>query len=135
MNDICERRAQVLVVDDDPPVANSLRRLFKRAGFDVIVAGDGKEAISLLEQYDPDVVISDYRMPDVSGVEVLKQAQQTRPDAVRILISGYSEEGAFDRCRKQEAFFIFFSKPWDDKILIAEVQKRVTENHSGEPNA
>lgn len=130
MNNVNEKM-RVLVVDDDPPVANSLRRLFRRAGFDVLVAGDGKEAISLLEQHAPAVVISDYRMPDISGVEVLKQAHQACPDAVCILISGYSEEDAFDRSQSQETFFMFFSKPWDDKILIAEVQKRVAKIDRG----
>lgn len=121
----------ILVVDDDPPVAHSLRRLFQRAGFDVLVAGGGKEAIAFLKSSNPAVVISDYRMPDISGIEVLKQARKLCPEAVRILISGYSEEGAFDRSSKADVFFTFFAKPWDNATLVAEVRRRTAKRTAG----
>ena len=121
------QRRPVLIVDDDAPVANSLRRLLQRAGFEVIVASGGKEAISLLTRNAPAVVISDYRMSDMSGIEVLKHAQQACPAAVRILISGYAEEGAFDGYREEDAFCTFFAKPWNDSALLAELRDRMSE--------
>lgn len=120
MNELCNK-SSILVVDDERSVANSLRRLLSRAGFEVTVALDGHDAIALLRTLSPAVIISDYRMPDMSGVEVLREARKICPEAVRVLISGYSEEGAIERALEEDPTFIFISKPWDDAALLAEI--------------
>ena len=133
MNELRKHRS-ILIVDDDPPVANSLRRLLRRAGLDVTVAYGGKEAISQLGSISPAVIISDYRMPDISGLEVLRQARQICPNAARILISGYSEAGAFDRTAEADPSFMFFSKPWDDAALLAEVVRHTAIHNKESQN-
>ncbi len=65
-------------------------------------------------------------MPDISGVEVLRRAREMCPKTVRILISGYSEEDAFDFAVEEDPPFLFFSKPWNDARLVSEIRKRIT---------
>ncbi|MBN2530638.1 MAG: response regulator [Deltaproteobacteria bacterium] len=114
----------LLVVDDDPPVASSLRRLFRRAGFTVTVAGSGTEAVSLLDSTTPGVVISDYRMPDLSGIDVLLEVQRRFPKTICVLISGYADSGALQASMKKlqkGRHFFFVPKPWNDEAFVQRV--------------
>lgn len=114
----------LLIVDDDPPVASSLRRLFRRSGFSVSVAGSGKSAIEVLGRVNPQVVVSDYRMPDVSGIDVLLEVQRQLPRAICVLISGYADsselQASMKRLEKGNHFF-FVPKPWDDDDFVERV--------------
>ena len=119
LNDI-----SLLIVDDDPPVASSLRRLFRRAGFSIHVADCGTQALELLESVAPQVVISDYRMPDISGVDVLLAVRERNEETVCVLISGYADSGTLQtsikKLQKGHRFF-FIPKPWDDDVFVQKV--------------
>ncbi|MBN2715850.1 MAG: response regulator [Deltaproteobacteria bacterium] len=119
----------LLIVDDDPPVAASLRRLFQRSGFRVSVAGSGNQAIEMLAQVAPRVVVSDYRMPDISGIDVLMEVQRRTPDAICVLISGYADSGelqsSIKKLQKGHPFF-FVAKPWDDDAFVQQVISAVS---------
>lgn len=124
----------LLIVDDDPPVASSLRRLFKRAGFSVSVAGCGIDGIAMLTPC-PQVVISDYRMPDVSGIDVLMAAQQKCPDTICVLISGYADSAELQKSMKKlenGKYFFFVAKPWDDDDFVQKVKNALQKKQSSE---
>ncbi len=131
--DIDLKDISLLIVDDDAPVASSLRRLFRRAGFAVTIAGCGKAGISLLDSVKPRVVISDYRMPDISGIEVLQEVQRRFPSTIRVLISGYADSGTLQSQMKSlasEKYFFFVPKPWDDERFVARVVAALREQES-----
>src|SRR3990167_10420533 len=81
----------ILCVDDEPNILSALRRLFRSAGFQVRTAVGGAAGLELLESETVDLVISDMRMPEMDGAEVLQQVRQRWPDTVRLLLTGYSE--------------------------------------------
>ena len=110
---------RILVVDDEREVARALSRLLRRHGFVVETAHSGEEALSLLERFDPHVVLTDYRMPVMSGAEVLRQVSELRPHAVRLLMSGYTEAAGG---MKLEIAHGIIPKPWDNDALIAMVR-------------
>lgn len=82
------RKQRVLVVDDEQMIAQSLRDILTRAGFDTAFALSGTEAIALAEQICPDIVISDVIMPDIDGVQTAIRIRRACPDARILLFSG-----------------------------------------------
>jgi CheY-like chemotaxis protein len=110
--------AKVLVVDDEPQVAHALRRLLKREGFDVQVAFNGAEALERLKEYSPDIVLSDFRMPGMTGGELLQQVKRSHPLALRLIISGYADFKSVVASVNEGEICRFISKPWDDAELV-----------------
>jgi CheY-like chemotaxis protein len=106
---------RILVVDDERQVVSALSRLLRRHGFTVESAHSGAEALSILERFDPHVVITDYRMPGMNGAEVLRQVRSLRPQARRFLISGYTEVAGG---MMLEIAHGLIPKPWDHDALI-----------------
>jgi CheY-like chemotaxis protein len=79
---------QVLVVDDDPTIRTCLTVLLESVGYDVATAGDGLEALLLINESTPDIVISDLNMPEMSGVDLLSEIRRRFPRVVTIAMSG-----------------------------------------------
>jgi diguanylate cyclase (GGDEF)-like protein/PAS domain S-box-containing protein len=107
----------LLLVDDEPGIHSALARLFRGDGYRILRAANGQEAMALLEQEEVGVIISDNRMPGMSGVALLSQVRERWPDTVRMILSGYTEVGAITDSVNQGAVYKFLSKPWDDKVL------------------
>ncbi|RJS17997.1 response regulator [Corallococcus sp. H22C18031201] len=111
--------SKVLVVDDEPQVAHALRRLLRREGFTVEVAYNGEEALERLQQFTPDIVLSDFRMPGMTGSELLQQVKRSHPLALRLIISGYADFKSVVASVNDGEICRFISKPWDDAELVA----------------
>lgn len=111
-----ERKGKILCVDDEPHILRALQWLLKKE-FDVLTATSAGEGIRLLQRNDFDVVISDQRMPGITGVEFLREVRKTSPRAVRILLTGYAELDAMVRSVNESEVFRFITKPWDVKAL------------------
>ncbi|MBI5910815.1 MAG: response regulator [Betaproteobacteria bacterium] len=113
---------KVLCVDDEPHVLRALQWLLQ-GEFEVHTAVSAQAGLKLLKSHDYDVVVSDQRMPEVSGVEFLQQVRQVAPRAMRILLTGYADLDSMVRSVNESEVFRFISKPWDIKEfpkLIAE---------------
>ena len=113
---------KILLVDDEVNITKSLRRLLMDVDrYDVYIANSGREALELLsDEPDIGIIISDQRMPEMTGVEFLQQARQVVPDAVRILLTGYADIEASIAAINEGAVFRYLTKPWDDdKLLLA----------------
>jgi len=104
---------KVLIVDDEPGVARALQRTL-RGAFDVQVASCPIAA--MLETFAPDVVISDFKMPGMSGVELLSQVQQRMPLCVRVLLSGETDSASMEMSLSRGLVARFLHKPWDDDL-------------------
>lgn len=106
----------VLFVDDEPHILNTMRWLFKRQ-YNVLVADSGAKAIEILKQQKVDVIVSDQKMPGMTGVEVLHQAKELCPASMRILLTGYSDFDATVGSVNKGEIFRFVQKPWVNKEL------------------
>jgi signal transduction histidine kinase len=121
-------RPTLLVVDDEPEVLRSIFDLF-RLDYRVITCGGGAEAIAVLDAADDlHVVMTDQRMPGVTGVEVLRHARAVRPEATRLLITAYSDVKAVVDAINQGSVFRHVTKPWDPDELQA-IVKQAVERH------
>jgi PAS domain S-box-containing protein len=103
---------RVLIIDDEVEVLESLRRQLNRE-FEVITANSGEAALALLKSELFDVIISDQRMPNISGTELLDHARSLNPDTVRILLTGYSDQQALIEAVNRAGIDGYMTKPWD----------------------
>ncbi len=113
-------RTKILLVDDEPNITKALKRLLMQDDqYDVLTAAAGADALLILENHlDVGVIISDQRMPQMTGVEFLAQARKVTPDAIRILLTGYADIEASIGAINQGAVFRYLTKPWDDNDLL-----------------
>lgn len=109
---------RVLCVDDEANILSALRRLFRPCGYAVTVAASGEEGLAILDQAPFDLVISDMRMPGMSGAQFLEEVSTRWPDTMRLLLTGYADiDSTIDAVNKGRIFH-YVSKPWDDKALL-----------------
>ena len=116
---------KILCVDDEPSIVRSLQWLLQKQ-FEVHTANSGQEALALVQQHDFDVVISDQRMPAMTGVEVLREVRRLSPRTMRILLTGYSDMQAIVRSVNESEVFRFINKPWNIGELPKVVAQAVT---------
>jgi response regulator RpfG family c-di-GMP phosphodiesterase len=109
--------SRVLLVDDEPNVLSALRRSLRGRGFEIVTANSGDEALALLQRQPVDAIVSDMRMPGMSGAELLKASLALAPDAVRVLLTGYADIGSAVQAVNEGEIFRYLAKPWDDTFL------------------
>lgn len=109
---------ELMVVDDEQLVLNSLRRTVgRRPGISLEAFSEPEEALRCLQVKNFDLIISDYRMPAMTGVEFLAQARELQPRSVRLILSGYADKEALVDAINQARIFRFVSKPWGEEEL------------------
>ena len=115
-------KARILFVDDEERIVTALRSIF-RVNYDVFTATSGPEALEIVSKFQPHVVVSDQRMPEMTGVELLRRVKGMAPNTVRMLLTGYSDLAAIVGSINDGEVFRFISKPWDNQ----EIQKIMAE--------
>ena len=105
------------LVDDEPDILNSLKRLLRRSGYRILTAGSAAEGLELLALNSVQVIVSDQRMPNMSGSEFLGRVKILYPDSMRIVLSGYTEVAALTDAINRGAIYKFVTKPWNDDDL------------------
>lgn len=114
------QQARLLFVDDEQGIVNILRAMF-RHDYEVHIATDPREALNLVRQMHFHVVVSDQRMPDMTGVELLSKVRDVSPNSMRILLTGYSDLAAMVGSINSGEVYRFISKPWDQNELKATI--------------
>jgi len=113
----------VLLVDDEPHILNSLRRLLRKEEYRVLTAQGGEEGLAILAENTVQVVVSDYRMPSMDGIEFLQRAKETHPDSVRIVLSGFADAQLIVESINKGEVYRFVPKPWNDEELKATLRQ------------
>jgi DNA-binding NtrC family response regulator len=110
----------ILVVDDEPIVRESIRDWLKEAGYNVMTAETGEEAIKLLEKYDISILVIDVRLPGRTGISVLKDVKASKPQIKSIVITAYPSEELSEEAKKQGAvdYLVKPINPDDLEVLI-----------------
>ena len=115
---------KLLIVDDETANIRLLERLF-RQDYYCLTASSGEEAMQLLDQHDVAVIISDQRMPQMSGIELLKRSADRRPHMVRILLTGYTDLEALVEAVNCGLVYMYVSKPWNNEDLRLRMSRAV----------
>ena len=120
---------RIMVVEDDKSVRELLREILKRAGHDVMAAGNGKEALSLYKKSPADLIITNILMPEKEGLETIQELRRENPDIKIIAISGGGQIGPADYLEVARRFGAMrtFSKPFDRKELLKAVDDLLEE--------
>ncbi len=112
----------VLFVDDEEKILKSLKRSFVDEPYETIFANSGKEAIEVLKRKEAHVLVTDMRMPEMDGLELLKIVREKHTHIIRMVLSGYADTDALLASINQGEIFRFITKPWKSdaelKIII-----------------
>lgn len=122
-------RGRILVVDDEVDHLNLLRVILRRE-FDVQTALSGAEALDLVHEHPPDLIIADQRMPGMSGLELLAFLRDKHPDTIRILLTAYSDAGVLKDAINAAGVYRFVTKPWDPELLRIDLRRALEHRES-----
>src|SRR5437762_3520911 len=104
------------MVDDEPDILRAFTFSYGD-DFEVLTAGSGAQGLSLLETHEPAVIVADQRMPAMSGTEFLERSMAVRPDAVRIILTGYTDIDAITQAINKSRVYRYVTKPWESEEL------------------
>lgn len=122
-------QAKILFVDDESDVLNALKRLTRKLDADCLFASSGAAGLELLEQQQIDIVVSDMKMPEMDGVEFLAEVANLYPETIRIVLTGYADQGMMMDSINAGRVWGYLQKPWDnDDLLLTLNQALITRN-------
>ncbi len=110
-------RYRLLFVDDEANVLKALRRVFRQENYDILTAPDAKTALQILAESPCQLMITDYKMPGMTGADLLREVKRLYPDTIRILLTGQADTDAVMAAIKDGAVYKFILKPWNDDDL------------------
>jgi DNA-binding NtrC family response regulator len=120
------KKHPILLVDDEPEILFSLRGLLRR-DFEVHTAESGHEAIDILKQHPIHIIMTDQRMPDMTGVQLLHQVAEDYPQAIRIVFTGYADIKAVIDAVNEGHIYRYITKPWDPDELLSVLRQACAE--------
>ena len=106
----------LLLVDDEERILSALRRCLRREGYEILLADSVARALQVLDERRVDLVLSDQKMPGMSGIDLLREVRRIQPDAARLLITGWSQALSEDDLAAA-GVSVLIAKPWDDGEL------------------
>jgi response regulator RpfG family c-di-GMP phosphodiesterase len=116
---------RILCVDDEPSILSALRRLLRTQRYDVLTAGSGRDALEILATQPVDLVISDMRMPEMDGAQLLERIRAEWPDTVRLLLTGYADIQSILSAINRGEILRYITKPWDDNDILLIVRHAI----------
>ncbi|MEY8879691.1 MAG: EAL domain-containing protein [Leptothrix sp. (in: b-proteobacteria)] len=128
------RTRTLLLVDDEDNIVSALKRLLRRDGYQIITACSAAEGLQKLAEHPVDVIVSDQRMPGMTGVEFLHRAKALYPSTVRIVLSGFTELQSIIDAVNEGAIYKFLTKPWDDELLRTHIAEAFAQKELADDN-
>ena len=123
-------KGKIVVVDDEKIVTSAFSTLLKVEGFsDVHFFNSPKEALNYLKDCMPDLVISDFLMPEMNGLEFLTEVKKMYPEVSRILLTGYADKENAIRAINEVGLYRYIEKPWDNDDLIMNIRNGIERSH------
>jgi len=113
----------LLCVDDETHILAALKRLLRQEDYRIFTAESGEEGLATLEKHPIQVVLSDQRMPQMTGIEFLQKVKELYPDTIRVVLSGYADAHVIVEAINQGEVFRFIGKPWNDDELKAVIRQ------------
>ncbi|WP_312679711.1 EAL domain-containing protein [Stutzerimonas nitrititolerans] len=122
-NILAEQQRYLLVVDDEQSILNALKRELRLENYQVLAAASPQEALELLATHPVDVVLTDLRLSQVSGVQLLGKIRSLHPDVVRIVLSASTEVSSILKAVNEGVIYRFITKPWEADDLRAQIRE------------
>ncbi|MEA3361120.1 MAG: response regulator [Thermodesulfobacteriota bacterium] len=113
----------ILLVDDEKNIINSISRLLIEKNFYMLTAQNGMEALELIKHNNVDIVISDQRMPGMTGLELMGRIKKKNPSIIRVLLTAYSDKDVMLKAINQGEVYRFLIKPWDENELLETIKQ------------
>lgn len=117
---------RVLFIDDEPAILKSLRRLFSDEPYEILTSTSPTEALQMLRAQEIPVVVSDQRMPEMSGTDLLEKIKEAWPDTVRMVLTGHADLEVAMAAINKGNVYRFINKPWDDADLKLAIKNALT---------
>lgn len=119
---IVERRPhRVMFVDDETSILSVMKRVFRREPYEIRYVDNGVTALEMFDEFRPGVIVSDHRMPGMTGTELLARIRERDPDTVRIILTGHTDLSVAEAAINSGQVYRFLTKPWNDDELRAAV--------------
>ncbi len=134
MNEPRERPPTLLLVDDEPNILSAMQRLLRRDGYHILTCDSPEQALELLDSQPVDVILSDQRMPNMSGVEFLRRVKASHPETIRIVLSGFTDLQFITDAINEGAIYKFLTKPWDDEQLREQLREAFRSKQIADEN-
>ena len=121
---------KIVVVDDEKMVTSAFKTLFKVEGYsDVHLFNNPKEAVEFLKCETPDLIISDFIMPEMNGLEFLTEAKKLHPEVSMILLTGYADKENAIKAINEIGLYKYIEKPWDNDDLMLNIKNGIERSH------
>ncbi|HUH32804.1 MAG TPA: response regulator, partial [Daejeonella sp.] len=117
-----DKKINLLYVDDEENNLMSFKATF-RLKYNVMIALSAAEAMKVLEKKPVEIIITDQRMPGMTGIEFLEKVQEKYPDPIRILLTGYADMNAVIDAVNKGKIYHYLSKPWNEEVLDSTIKK------------
>ncbi|KUO58096.1 MAG: hypothetical protein APF84_16820 [Gracilibacter sp. BRH_c7a] len=111
-------KQKILIVDDEINILRALKRLLKQYNLETLITTSSEEALEIIENNSIDLVISDQRMPKMTGIELLLKVKKNSPGTIRILMSGYSDTDVFINAINNGIITYYIAKPWVNEEIV-----------------
>ncbi|MBW1803070.1 MAG: Flp pilus assembly complex ATPase component TadA, partial [Deltaproteobacteria bacterium] len=108
---------KILFVDDEENVLKAMLRIFRKENYTILTANSGHEALELLQREQVQAIISDYKMPGMTGADLLRKVKALYPQNIRIMLTGHADVNAIMGAINEGAVYKFITKPWNDEDL------------------
>ena len=122
-----EFKHTILCVDDEENILHSLKRLLRKDGYRLLFANSGSEGLDVLKANEVHLVISDQRMPEMSGTDFLACVKDQYPDILRIILTGYTDVDSITESINKGHIYKFYLKPWNDQNLKLEIRQALEQ--------
>jgi DNA-binding NtrC family response regulator len=124
----------VLIVDDEPDVISAIKRSLMEETYNIFSANSGVEGLKILKEHKIKLVISDEKMPGMSGTEFLSAVKNIFPETIRIMLTGHASIQAAMKAVNSGEIYRFFSKPWNDVELKLSIRSAIEKYDLEEEN-
>ncbi len=115
-------KKKILIVDDEAGIVQEIKEFLEEEGYEVYTADSAKMGIQLIEEMLPDVVLIDVKLPDASGIDVLRAIKEISPKTRTIMVTGYVDQNVMDEAEKIGRD-TFLQKPFDLVRITEEIEK------------
>ncbi|TMP75555.1 response regulator, partial [Pseudoalteromonas phenolica] len=124
--------APIMLVDDEIDILKSLKRTLRLQHYEVVYTDDPRQALGLIQEHKPHVLITDFRMPNMNGQELIQEVKKHDPSIECIVLSGQADYDDMKSLINANNTFKFLSKPWNNEELYTTIEAALTNHHKNE---